>query len=199
MLRLRILLPLALIVLFTWSAASSWMMRTVHHPPGVLAPREPQQTPPMDKLSFKRDGYEITPLADYWLTARLLGRQRYFTGREADLSPIDFALGWGLMSDSQVLDRLEIGQGGRAYYWNTKSPDLKLEDILSHSANVHLLPSSPEVKDKLLDFRPGELVTLVGKLVRVEHPDGWHWDSSLSRTDMGDGSCEVLWVDKAFR
>ena len=36
---------------------------------------------------------------------------------------------------------------------------------------------------------------LRGQLVRADGQDGWHWISSLTRTDTGDGSCEVVWVE----
>jgi hypothetical protein len=43
----------------------------------------------------------------------------------------------------------------------------------------------------------GQIVHLEGDLVRADGKDGWHWVSSLSRTDTGDGSCEVVWVEHA--
>lgn len=44
-------------------------------------------------------------------------------------------------------------------------------------------------------MRKHEVITLQGTLVQVEADDGWKWTSSLSRTDTGDGSCEVVLVD----
>jgi hypothetical protein len=41
----------------------------------------------------------------------------------------------------------------------------------------------------------GDVVRLRGYLVRVTAEDGWSWLSSTSRSDTGDGSCEVMWIE----
>jgi hypothetical protein len=38
----------------------------------------------------------------------VLSVERYRTGREAEISPVDFALGWGSMSDDAVTSKLDI-------------------------------------------------------------------------------------------
>jgi len=43
--------------------------------------------------------------------------------------------------------------------------------------------------------RIGQVVELHGQLIQADGKDGWRWISSLTRTDTGDGSCEVVWVD----
>jgi len=42
--------------------------------------------------------------------------------------------------------------------------------------------------------RVGQVVALRGYLVRVQSPDGWRWNSSMTRSDSGNGACEVVWV-----
>ena len=44
--------------------------------------------------------------------------------------------------------------------------------------------------------RRGDIVELSGNLVRVDANDGWHWISSLSRTDTGNHSCELIWIEE---
>jgi hypothetical protein len=31
--------------------------------------------------------------------------------------------------------------------------------------------------------------------VRADASDGWRWISSLKRTDIGAGACELVWVE----
>jgi len=50
--------------------------------------------------AMQRKGFEIQPVARYEIRAKVLSTERYRTGREADLSPVDFALGWGGRSNS---------------------------------------------------------------------------------------------------
>ncbi len=145
--------------------------------------------------TLQRDGYTIEPVADYSVRARVLSIERYRIGREADLSPVDFALGWGPMSDSAVVDRLTISQSNRwyQYRWND-APPIEPSIIARTSANTHLVPATETIKNKLFDVRKGAVVTLSGYLVNIKHPDGWSWRSSLTRDDTGGGACELMYV-----
>jgi hypothetical protein len=154
----------------------------------------PQQGGTSQK-SFEQSGYRIQPVASYEIRAMVLSIESYRLGREADLSPLDFALGWGPMSDPAVLQELQISQGNRWYQYRWKgNPPLEPVLIVKHSANTHLIPANDDVRRALAKVQKGEVVRLVGSLVNVEHPDGWRWRSSTSRDDTGGGSCELLWV-----
>ena len=145
--------------------------------------------------ALQRDGYVIEPLASYEVRARVLSIERYRMGREADLSPLDFALGWGPMSDAAVLERLSISQSGRWYHFRWEgSPPIDLSVMAKSSANTHLVPADDLVKKRLLNVSKGAVVRLSGYLINVRHTDGWTWRSSLSRDDTGGGSCELMWV-----
>lgn len=175
-----------------------WSRRPVNHPPGVLVPENPEQEEPASPAPWTRDGYRFHPLADFRLEARILGSERYRFDPSAELSPVDFALGWGPMSDSAVLERLDISQSGRWYHYRWRNaPPIPLDAIIRHSANMHLVPADARVKRQLLKARRGQIVALRGKLIRIEGPDGFRWTSSTTRSDSGDGSCEVVWVEDA--
>ncbi len=145
--------------------------------------------------SLQRNGYLIEPIAEYTIRARVLGVERYRIDREADLSPVDFALGWGPMSDHRITDQLNISQGKRwyQYRWSGVAP-IDVGTIIRTSANTHMVPADEDIKNQLLKVRPGDTVTLKGRLINVKHPDGWRWHSSTSREDSGAGSCELLLV-----
>ena len=145
--------------------------------------------------ALQRAGYVIEPLASYDIRARVLSIERYRMGREADLSPVDFALGWGPMSDGAVLDRLSISQSNRWYHFRWEgSPPIDPTVMARSSANTHLVPADDSVKNRLLKVSKGEVVRLSGYLINVRHTDGWTWRSSLTRDDTGGGSCELMWV-----
>jgi hypothetical protein len=69
-------------------------------------------------------------------------------------------------------------------------------EIETHSANMHMIPADEVIEDALLDLRPGEIVSLRGKLVRVEAGDGWRWVSSMTRKDTGGHACELVYVER---
>lgn len=139
----------------------------------------------------------ITPLAEYSIEARVLGKNSY-SDQGAFLSPMDLALGWGEMSDEGVLQHLNIRQSGRWYYYGWKSsPPIEQGKMIEQSANTHIIPANDAVLDVMDRVEVGDRVRLKGVLVAVSRPDGWRWRSSITRTDTGNGSCELMWVESA--
>jgi hypothetical protein len=160
----------------------------------VSVKHQPRQSRPVSETPFFFDDYIISPLADFEISARVLSRENYWMGREAELSPVDFALGWGRMSDPEVLENISIKQSNRWYYWNTPQYPIPRQEIESSSANMHMIPANEHIKDKLADIDEGDNVMIKGQLVRVDAKDGWHWVSSLSRNDTGGKACELVYV-----
>lgn len=163
--------------------------------PGQVAPDDPRQTEPGRRIVLEKKGYALEPLARFAIEARVLGKEIYRADREADLAPVDLALGWGPMSDSAVLDKIGISQGNRFYYWTVREFPIPERDIVEHSANMHLIPADAAVEKRLREVRPGQVVDLSGYLVEASSKDGWRWRSSLTRSDTGFGSCELVWVE----
>jgi hypothetical protein len=141
-------------------------------------------------------GYQIAPLEDYTIEARVLSRRDYRHDREAALAPTDLALGWGPMADDAVLDAIDVSQNNRWYYWRAAHLPMPAQEIATHSANVHVIAASADTAQALARITANDHVRLAGKLVEVRGDDGWRWRSSLSRTDTGAGSCEVLWLER---
>jgi len=162
--------------------------------PGVLAPNEPKQEKISTAKSFNFKEFTITPLANFEIKAKVLSRENYSSGREAELSPTDLALGWGRMSDKTITDTLTIWQSGRWFRWKTQTLPIPQREIEHHSANMHMLPQDESVTLALKEVRKGDIVNIKGYLVNVKAGDGWHWNSSLSRTDTGSGACEIVFL-----
>ena len=157
--------------------------------------QSPQQTP-ASEAAFAFKGFTLRPLARLDLQARVLRREDYYLGMEADLSPLDLALGWQRMADPAVFERLNISQGRRWYFYSWRDqPPIPVPEIVQSSANMHLIAATPAVERALRTVRGGEFIRLRGQLVEATHPSGWRWTSSLSRTDSGAGSCELVFVE----
>lgn len=161
--------------------------------PGMLAANEPIQNETKE-TAWEYGDYLITPLAEYEVTARVLSKKDYAWDKSADLSPVDLALGWGAMSDSSLLENLRISQSGRWFYVYWQNVNVDVNQVMTHSANTHILPANADIARRVKNVRRDDIVHLQGYLVQVTKRDGFLWRSSLSRGDTGDGSCEVLWV-----
>lgn len=179
----------------------------VYYSGDLLPPDDPSplpvSMPPDQKMlttpkTFAIDDYQLTGVASYAVTARVLGHERYFLDRWSGLSPIDLALGWGLMSSKMALSRVSVSQGLRYYQWTVEDENvLPFEDIISGSANTHIIPATKEVEKTVKSLDRGQFVSLTGYLVNVSGPNGSWWNTSLSRDDEGDGACELFYVETA--
>lgn len=127
----------------------------------------------MSKKHFQIDEYKITPLANFQLVARVLGAKRYRTDREAELSPVDLALGWGPMANPNTLDKLTISQFNRWYHWRTDDFPIPRRDIETNSANMHFIPGNSDIESELKFIKSGDTVKLMGYLVHIEADNGW--------------------------
>ena len=189
-------LALACIALALLGAAHWYRQRPITHLPGMLVTTEPRQTDPASRTPIEHGDYTLTPLADFSIEARVLSRQDYMFDAGAALAPVDFALGWGRMSDSAVIDRLDVSQSVRFFTYRWKdTPPIPLPEIVRSAANMHLIPADAGVARALDRVRVGEIVDLRGKLVEAHRADGWRWTSSLTREDSGAGACELVLVD----
>ncbi len=182
----------------------AWHSRPLRHQPGILVAQDPQQwalapnDPAFSPSYFpvKVPGYRLTPLARYDIKALVLSTHTYWFGTESKFSPVDFAVGWGAMSDQSIIDQLNISQGGRWYEFSySQDPSIPDGAIISHSANMHLIPASVIIKNRLSRVRAGEVVELKGCLVQITGETGYQWVSSLTRTDTGGGACELMFVE----
>lgn len=181
--------------LILFGALNWWSGREVSQPPGVTAGGLPTQVSVSDEREFERNGYRIRALARFEVSARVLGAEHYRFDREAQLAPVDLALGWGRMSDTIVLQRISISQRGRFYYWSTADFPIPRREIETFSANMHMIPADDRVEAALKSVRPGQIVAVRGYLVEARAPDGWRWRSSMTREDTGAGACELIWVE----
>lgn len=167
--------------------------RPVTHGVGMVASQQPAQTA-ADAASFSFKNYRITPLQSFEIEARVLSAERYRFGREAELSPVDLALGWGQMSDEAILKDINISQSNRFYFWHVDAFPISRQAIETQSANMHMIPANDAIESTLKAVRTGQVVKISGFLVRADASDGWHWQSSLTREDTGNGACEVVYV-----
>ena len=184
-------------ILILFGAWQRWQSRIVSVPEGyIAAPKEPIQTNAEQNKIFQQGIFELHVLANFDIEARVLSTESYHVGRDAELAPLDMALGWGAMSNSSVLSGISISQGNRFYYYQWQNtPPIPPDEIAKHSANMHLIPTNSAIEKKLNAVRVGQVVRITGQLVEARTRDGWHWRSSITRDDTGAGACELIRVE----
>jgi len=194
--RKTLYISLFLLAVLAWR---DWSHREITHEPGVLVSELPRQADVSEPGFIQVEDYRLTPRAKFDLRARVLSIENYRLGREAGLSPLDLAMGWGAMSDQSVLDRISISQGSRWYFTRYELPaPISDQEIISSSSNMHMIPANPWVLKKLKEIRKGNVVQIQGFLVDVDADSGFYWRTSLRRDDTGNGSCEIFYVENLY-
>lgn len=201
--RLKTVFTAGVVMLVAFFAIES--IRTSYSPQYANAPALATQAAlevpaqgPTDKPAFAFKGFQIKPLARFAIDAKVLSREDYYLDREAKLAPVDLALGWKRMADPAVYRQLDISQGRRWYFYRWQgAPPIPVQEIVESSANMHLIPANAAVEKTLGKAREGASIRLTGFLVQATDPSGWRWTSSLTRSDSGAGSCELVFVERA--
>lgn len=197
---LRRALPWLLALGIIVSGLQLWFERPLHWGPGVLAANEPAQTTLQNAApqpSWLDAAAQLTPRAAISAKVRVLSHQRYRWDRMSRVVPVDLAVGWGKMSDSAVLDQIDISQSARFMTWRTGAePPVPWSYISNHAANWHIIPADKSIARTLARIRSGDIVVVEGDLVDVDKPGDWYTRTSLTREDTGAGACEVVLVKK---
>ena len=176
--------------------------RTGEDPAAIDVSQPPEQTAIESPEPIKVAGggweFTITPLASYVLRGIVLSRENYSWGWNGRLSPCDVAMAWGDLAMDDAWRKLEWSQDGRWYFWRwSGASPFPSAMVVRSSSNTHIVPADPNLKRAARSLGEGDIAELTGELVRIEGRNGAErvvWKSSLSRTDTGDGSCELLYL-----
>jgi len=134
-----------------------------------------------------------TLLAEYTIEAVVKGKKKY-SDYPSQISSYDFILAWGDLNRKDVGKYIRYSQSGRWYYFRYfQGLPVSVDYIGNHSANVHIIHQDKDVLNEIKSIGKGEHVILHGYLVNVNFKDG-PWKSSLSRSDAGNGACEIMYV-----
>jgi hypothetical protein len=142
---------------------------------------------------------EVRPRAAFDISAVVGAAEPYSFDDGAFLSPVDLVMTWGRLPEEPFRSRVAYYQLTRYYFWRTRDAGLDLGYIATHSANMHMIPSTRNLARALAHVGGGDRVRVRGLLVDVAGANGFRWLTSLSRDDSGPGACELVWVEELQR
>lgn len=195
-----------------WVLFMAWMVSLSCNQPTVIeyasdpidVTGEPGQKPMTRGQAFTvkkgKDHFTIQPLAEYQISARVAGVKSYSGGWESALAPVDLTLVWGELGDPKMDRYISYRQHNRWYYYRYTS-DCPVDNttIINHSCNNHMIPSSDNIRRALKSIKKNDRVKIHGYLVNITGTAGnrnvW-WNTSTTRSDSGDHSCEIIYVKK---
>ncbi len=166
--------------------------------------KDPIQGPPSSKdsmiIEMENNQFTLTPLAEYQLFGMVVSRETYLDDWNAKVSPIDLAIVWGKLAEPEYDRYLTYDQDNRWYFFKYKAESPFNESyVISHSSNNHIIPGNKNIDLAIKAIKRKEKVALEGVLVNLVgmvKGERVTWNTSLSRKDTGNGSCELFYVTK---
>jgi len=162
-------------------------------------PQQEELTEPDVMIVTKgNSSFTLHPKAYYRVGAVVRSKRAYRSDAMSKISPYDLALVWGVLADKHFYQQVKISQGGRRYFFKPKrNSQLSLDWVYLNSSNHHLIPANDNIKRALRKVKKNDVIELEGYLVNVHAviKSRTHtWNTSLTRDDRGDGSCEIMYV-----
>ncbi len=149
---------------------------------------------------IKNGLFNIQPVAEYKASAKVVGKESYPSGWSGEIAPVDLALAWGKLGEPENEKYISFRQSDRWYFFEYKpSAPFAESYIINHSSNNHIIPATRNIRRAVKSVKVKEKVILEGFLVNLNGTyEGQRvlWNTSLSRSDAGDHSCELFYVTK---
>jgi len=152
-------------------------------------------------IETKAGQFTLAPVAEYQLAGVVISKETYSYDWNSEISPVDLVIVWGKLAEPEYEKYVSFSQRNRWYFYQYK-PESPVDNsyIISHSSNNHIIPATENISLALKTAKKKERVLLEGFLVNVKgtYKGGTiYWNTSLTRKDTGDGSCELFYVTKA--
>ena len=157
------------------------------------------------KTSFgTSSGGEVTLFSDtaYSVSAKVESVTAY-DDTMGDFMTYDLLLAWGILAEEDVDAKLSWEQADRrgtvSGSLSASGGDIDADYVISHVSNSHVIAANHSIAAAFATIRAGDVVRIDGRLVDIKMVEGnqvYNISSSKSRTDQGDGACEVILVDR---
>jgi hypothetical protein len=139
-------------------------------------------------------------LAEYKLSGRVVSKETYSSNWDGKISPVDLAIVWGKLVEPDWDKYITYSLRNRWYFYQYK-PGSPFDNsfVISHSANNHIIPANENILEAVKTIGKGDRVVLGGFLVNIKGTYEGRpvtRNTSMTRKDTGDGSCEIVYVTK---
>jgi hypothetical protein len=171
---------------------------------GINAGKEPVQReakPFETSINFDDATARFTSDTAYSISARVEGAKAY-SDTISPAVPYDLFLAWGELADPDIGGKLTWEQSDRrgqvSGALSEAGGDLTTTDVITHVSNNHIIPANSRIRQGLDTIQPGDLVRIDGRLVDIRMVSGnriLSVHTSKSRTDQGDGACEIIYAE----
>ncbi len=161
-----------------------------------------------DKQSFdlevNHEHYHITPKYNYTIEGIVVSTHHSdaFLDMAHDewrdyLNSADLCVIWGENIKNSVYKDMDFNNGNWTCYYSWPNSEVKQRFHEDQLSNNHLLTHDASIKQTIMDVEPGDHIRIEGILADYTNPvNGFNRKTSITRTDRGQGACEIIFVEK---
>jgi len=187
---------ISLILLILYSFYKKNQLPTYINPPESILKDPKQQTTSRPCFTVKIGGrtHPIIPLREYEISGLIVscGFSETLSKYHNDtLNLMDVGLIWGSNMDPKLYKKIKFKTNGVRLFFKPTHRNIWKHFRFDQISNNHLICTNSLLRKKIKKLHRGELISIKGFLANYSGRS-----SSLTRTDRGDGACEVIWVDK---
>ncbi len=187
-------------------AISSWYMVKLpsRFESGDLLQREPRQTPTTKKpFITKANGhsYKIEPVFDYEIWGLVVADHESNSWTDTVheawndfINTKDICVIWGANILNPNLSKMSFNHGAWTCYASTNSLSVWQSFQINQLSNNHLIPENIEIQKLISSSKIGDEIHISGQLVNYSVNEGPPRKTSVVRTDIENGACEIIYV-----
>ena len=203
----KVLISIIIFVLIIWIYKNNNVKKDIEYVESLNNIQKPRQSATKGNVVKIINGsnVEIDFVASYSISGRVVDVQNYYGySIQNKLSPKDIGLSWGALASEQNNKKLKWSSLGNRYLsWHSNDGKWISEmggknKINEHFSNNHLIPSDDKVKKLISIIKERDYIRIEGYLVNVfcrkNNGSYFYWNTSTSRTDSGNGACEIIYV-----
>ena len=134
----------------------------------------------------------INMLYEYEITGRVTNIHQYYNNEAfSRISPLDVSISWGKTANVKNHKKIKYTSIGDRKVYSSYSYDAVYNS--NELSNNHLIPKNDKIKKYLSLIKKNDYIRIEGYLVNVSSKN-WYSNTSTTRTDTGEGSCEIIYV-----
>ena len=170
--------------------------------------KEPQQSlinQPLQSVTYNNLNFTVQPKFRYKLAGLVVSKrvhQADYKGSlhglsEDYLNVADLCVVWGENANPDILKHFKFSNGQFTCNYHTRHNQAWQAFNPNQLSNNHVLATHEPVRKILSEAEIGDQIMIEGYSADYTNPKGYKRQTSVVRTDTGNGACETIWVEKA--
>jgi hypothetical protein len=163
--------------------------------------QEPTSKRPFDVV-YENVQYHVAPEYEYDITGMIVSYRHHDNNSRMHrlandhLNMLDVCVVWGNNTDVAQLHKIDFWNGIFTCNFQTRDQAAWDSFNVNQISNNHLISNDDTIRDRVRDIQIGDQIHVRGYLSSYGSQGGGTRGTSTTRTDVGDGACETIYVER---